>query len=90
MVVLDEKSRIERIRKQNSGALEDIVDMFFEKESDASNLMNTSWVSASIVISEQNDTSSNIRFNKQKAIPIIDNSLNNSNKKSESSTKKIK
>lgn len=42
MAVLDEKSRIERIRKQNSGALEDIVDMFFEKESDASNLMNTS------------------------------------------------
>lgn len=88
MAVLEEKSRIERMRKQNSGALEDIVDLFFEKESEASNLMDTSWVSASIVISEQNESSSNVRFNKPKTIPTIDSSLNSSNKKSESSLKK--
>ena len=88
MAVLDEKSRIERIRKQASDAIEDVVELFFEKESETSNLMNTSDVSASIAITEQEDLSLNINFNKPKIIPSIDNSLNNSNKKNETNQKR--
>ena len=76
MLKLDEESRIRKLEPCIPETLEDVVDCFFDQDSDSSNLMEESGITADITMTTQNESFMNNKFKKNIRMPEFDNSKN--------------